>query len=125
MLEADLELLLHAVIKVVLLAEVLRQGLGSVPFVDDNLLNAVLSDVDLDVELRIALIDLLAHVVELLVHEVLVVLLSNQLSSVIRVSCFEVVELLVIDRVDFMRSEVDGLCVSLGSDDMSLSLIHI
>ena len=118
-LETDLELLLHAVVQVVLLAEVFSQRLGRVALIDDNLLDAVLGNVHLNVELGIAFIDLLAHIIELLVHQVFVVLLVDQLGSMIRVSRLELVELLVIDWVDLAGAEVNRLGKSLGGNDMS------
>lgn len=54
MLEPNLQLLLHAVVKLMLLAEFVSQGLRGVALIDDDLLDAVLRDVDFDVQLGVA-----------------------------------------------------------------------
>ena len=70
-LQSNLELLLHGLVQVMLLAEVLSQRLGSVTLIDDNLLNAVLGNVDLNVKLRVSFVNLLGHALDLLANVVL------------------------------------------------------
>jgi hypothetical protein len=54
-----------------LLAELFSQTLGCVTFVNYNPLHATLSDVDINVELGVPLIESVLEVVELLVNKVL------------------------------------------------------
>lgn len=109
-LKSDLELLLHGHVKVVLLAEGLGQRISSVTFVNDDLFNAVLADVNFDVELGVALIDLLVHVVELLVDQVLAVrgALVQHLSSHVRVRRLELVERFIINGRKIVRVHIQG-----------------
>ena len=58
-----------------LFAELFGEGLSSVALEDDDPLHSVLADVDINVELGVALIDSIFHVVELLIHEVLWIVL--------------------------------------------------
>ena len=51
MLEPNLQLLFHLIIQFVLLAEFISERLRSVALIDDDLLDAILCNVDLNVEL--------------------------------------------------------------------------
>lgn len=99
-LKPDLELVLHGDVQVVLLAEGLGQRFSSVTLINHNLLDAVLADVDLDVEFGVAVINLLVHVVKLLIDEVFAVgrAFVQELRSHVRVSGLKFIEGLFVNH---------------------------
>ena len=98
-LKSDLELILHGHVKVMLDAEGLGQRISGVTFVNDNLLDAVLANVHFDIQLRVALINLLVHFVQLLVDQVFAVgrAFQHQLSGHIGMVRLKFIEWFFVD----------------------------